>query len=93
MDIKHSESDNKGRFYMEDDEGLAAEMTYSIAGADKFIIDHTEVAHHHRGKKIGYILVEAAVNYARERKMKIIPLCPFAKQLFERKKEYLDVLG
>jgi uncharacterized protein len=93
MDIKHSESQNKGRFYMEDAEGLAAEITYSIAGTDKFIIDHTEVTDRHRGKKIGFILVEAMVNYARKRKMKIIPLCPFAKQAFERNKEYLDTLS
>ncbi|MEQ8927659.1 MAG: GNAT family N-acetyltransferase [Fulvivirga sp.] len=92
MEIKHSVDGNKGRFYMEDDKGTAAEMTYSKAGDDRFIIDHTEVDDRFRGQSLGLKLVEAAVGYARKNKMKIMPLCPFAKKMFERHSEYNDVL-
>ncbi len=92
MEIKHTYTDTKGRFFLEDEEGLAGEMTYSIAGHDKIIIDHTEVADRLRGKKVGYLLVEAAVSFVREKGIKILPLCPFAKRVMERNEEYSDVL-
>ncbi|QSE99130.1 GNAT family N-acetyltransferase [Fulvivirga lutea] len=92
MEIKHSLEANKGRFYMEDEQGVAAEMTYSQAGDDRFIIDHTEVDDRFRGQNLGLKLVEAAVEYARKNTMKIMPLCPFAKKMFERHSEYSDIL-
>ena len=38
-------------------------------------------------------LIALGVAYARENNKKIMPLCPFAKKVFDRKKEYLDVLN
>lgn len=92
MDIKHESQENKGRFYIEVNGGLAGEMTYSKAGNDKIIIDHTEVNEKFKGQKIGLQLVEASVVYAREHNIKIMPLCPFAKKMFERHAEFNDVL-
>ena len=37
-------------------------------------------------------LVAAAVAYAREKKVGILPLCPFAKSVFDRTPDYADVL-
>ena len=45
-----------------------------------------------KGKKVGHELVETAVNYARNQGIKIIPLCPFARSLFSKRKEWEDVL-
>ncbi len=33
-----------------------------------------------------------AVAFAREKNIKIIPLCPFAKKVFDKTPEYSDVL-
>ena len=67
-------------------------MTFSRAGDSILIIDHTEVSDVLRGKNVGKQLVAAAVDYARKNNIKILPLCPFAKSVFERVKEYSDVL-
>jgi predicted GNAT family acetyltransferase len=37
-------------------------------------------------------LVSAAVDYVRKNNIKIIPLCPFAKSVFDKVKEFQDVL-
>ena len=37
-------------------------------------------------------MVAKAVEYARENKVKIIPLCPFAKSVFDKVPEFRDVL-
>jgi predicted GNAT family acetyltransferase len=90
--IEQEESVSKGRFYVEDNEKTLAEMTYSIAGPDKIIIDHTDVDESLRGRRVGFKLFEAAVNYARDSNKKVLPLCPFAKAQFEKYIEYNDVL-
>ena len=70
----------------------AGRMTYSMAGRDKMIIDHTEVQPAFNGKGVGKLLVLAAVSFARDNKIGIIPLCPFAKSVFQKTEEIRDVL-
>jgi predicted GNAT family acetyltransferase len=71
----------------------AALMTYTWVGKDKLIIDHTEVGDALRGKGAGYKLVAASVEFVRNKNIKILPLCPFAKSVFDKKPEYSDVLA
>ena len=92
MEIKLEETDSKGSFYVEENGVRLAEMTFSKAGKSLIIIDHTEVSDALRGKHAGKELVKAGVEYARKKAVKIIPLCPFAKSVFEREKEFQDVL-
>ena len=68
-------------------------MTYVWAGANKIIIDHTEVDDSLRGQGAGKSLVMEAVNFARAEKIKILPLCPYAKSVFDKTEEIRDVLS
>jgi uncharacterized protein len=92
MDILQKDDGKKGIFYIEQDGKLVAEMTYVWAGADRFIIDHTEVDDVLKGKNAGKQLVAKAVAFAREKGVRIMPLCPFAKSVFDKVTEYQDVL-
>lgn len=93
MLIQQKQEGSKGSFYVQEDNDTLAEMTYSMTGTDLMIIDHTEVSDILRGKNVGYQLVHTAVEYARTNHIKILPLCPFAKSVFDRKKdEFGDVL-
>lgn len=92
MEVQHQETESKGRFYINDGNEAVAEMTYSKAGEQKIIIDHTEVNDQYRGKNLGLKLVAAAVQFARKNNIKIMPLCPFAKRVFEKTAEFSDVL-
>lgn len=91
MDIKLEESGTKGMFYIEKDGQRAGQLTFSKAG-ERIIIDHTEVSDALKGQNAGKQLVAAAVKHARENHLKVIPLCPFAKSVFDRVKDYQDVL-
>lgn len=93
MEIKQTNNESKGFFKAEENEKQAGLMTYSWAGADKFIIDHTEVSPDFNGKGVGKQLVLAAVDFARKENKKIIPLCPFAKATFEKNEDLRDVLS
>ncbi|MGN7761486.1 GNAT family N-acetyltransferase [Paenibacillus sp. 22594] len=85
------DKDNK-RFWISDQDSMAAEMTYVTSTASLFIIDHTFVDTTYRGQGLGDLLVEAMVEYARENEIKIVPLCPFAKGRFQQRPELGDVL-
>ena len=56
------------------------------------ILDHTEVDINYRGKGIGNKILNKIVEYVRENDIKIIPLCPFAKSVFDKDKSIGDVL-
>lgn len=92
MEIKHRENTHKGSFYIEENGTLIAEMAYSFAGSDKMIIDHTMVSDVLRGQGVGNLLVDAAVSYSRDNSIKIVPLCPFARSVFDKTLAYSDVL-
>ena len=85
-------NDKKGSFFIEIEGKQEAEMTFVFAGEDKIIIDHTGVNPGNEGKGLGKQMVAQAVTYARENNIKIIPLCPVAKKVFDKTPEFRDVL-
>ncbi|MGA9638471.1 GNAT family N-acetyltransferase [Flavobacterium sp.] len=91
-EVKLEINNDKGLFYIEIDNKIEAKMTFVFAGSDKIIIDHTEVNKAYNGKGLGKKMVQKAVEFAREKKLKIIPLCPFAKRVFDKTPEFKDVL-
>lgn len=93
MLIKNEESGSKGAFVAYEENVRIGEMTYSVAGSDKIIIDHTEVDPEQKGKSIGKLLLQKAVEHARNKNIKIIPLCPFAKTMFDKDVDIRDVLA
>jgi predicted GNAT family acetyltransferase len=90
--IEHEHSGHKGAFFLERDGERLAEMTYTVAGS-RVIIDHTNVDDRLRGTGTGRKLVEAAVEWARQEKAQLMPLCPFAKSVFDKTPSYADVLA
>ena len=92
MDVKQKNDSKKGMFYIEQDGKIIAEMTYVWAGTEKIIINHTEVNEILKGQGAGKQMLSKAVEFAREKGLKIIPLCPFAKSVFDKTPEYGDVL-
>ncbi len=93
MNITQIEHGSKGAFVIKENNERLAEMTYSKAGDKLIIIDHTEVSDALRGKGAGKKMVVAAVEFARKQGIKILPLCPFAKAIFDKTPEFEDVLS
>jgi uncharacterized protein len=93
MEIEHIEHGSKGAFIIEVNNERLAEMIYSKASDTSIIIDHTDVSDALRGKGAGKQLVQAAVEYARANQLKILPLCPFAKSVFDKTPDFSDVLN
>lgn len=92
MKIEQYNTEKNGFFKAMEDYDEGGVMTYVWAGPDKIIIDHTEVNKEFAGKGIGKQLVLQAVKYAREHHVKILPLCPYAKSVFDKNPDLHDVL-
>ncbi|WP_343701066.1 GNAT family N-acetyltransferase [Chitinophaga sp.] len=92
MNIQQTDNGKKGSFRALSNNVQAGEMTYTWAGTDKFIIDHTDVDEAFAGQGVGKQLVMAAVGFAREKGVKIMPLCPFARSVFDKDASLEDVL-
>ena len=57
-----------------------------------WVIFHTEVNPNYKGQGIAKRLLDAIVNEARNRKIKIIPECSYAKKVMNRNNDYKDVI-
>ena len=83
---------NKGAFYLMDDNKQIGEMAISITN-NHLIAYHTEVNKEYEGKGLGKVLLNAMTEYARNNNLKVIPLCPYVNAQFMRHTElYGDLL-
>ena len=89
--IEHEQTGHRGAFFVEEEGRRLAQLTYTVAGT-KVILDHTEVDDSLRGTGTGRKLVAAAVDWAREEDVQLLPLCPFARSVFDKTPEFCDVL-
>ena len=58
----------------------------------KIMFTHTEVPEAHGGKGFGTALIRAGLAAARERGLKVIPICPFFAAYMRRHEEVQDLL-
>lgn len=83
----------KGRFSLLVGANTTAQMFISFPGSNRLVIEHTEVLPGFDGKGYGKKMIAHAVEYAREHKLRVIPLCPYARSVFDKTDEYKDVLS
>jgi predicted GNAT family acetyltransferase len=92
MEILIKEQESKGFAIAREDNKRAGIMTYSIPASDFIIIDHTEVEPEFNGKGVAKQLLYKIVEMAREKNIKILPLCPYANAMFKKLTDIQDVL-
>lgn len=92
MELILKEEETKGFAMARENGKRAGMMTFSIAGPELIIIDHTEVEPAFEGRGVGKLLLYKIVEMAREKNIKIIPLCPFANSMFKKLEDIKDVL-
>lgn len=92
MEIQHRDNTEKGAFFVRENDQLLAEMSYVWSGDNRIIIDHTEVDPSLKGQGVGKKLFDQIIAFARDKNLKILPLCPFAKSLFDKDASLQDLL-
>lgn len=89
MEIKHGQN----RFYIENESTEIAEITFIPQNNNTIIIDHTFVDPSLRGQGVAKQLLDEVVRYAREKNLKIIPMCSYAVTAMKRDQSMQDVLA
>jgi uncharacterized protein len=84
--------DNPERRRFEIDLGGAMAIAEYTLPAGIIMFTHTEVPPEHEGKGIGTALIRAGLAAARERGLKVIPICPFFAAYIQRHAEEKDLL-
>lgn len=92
MDIRQEELKKKGAFFIEEDGERVAQIQYLKSAEGEITINHTEVDERLRGEGIGEDLVARAVDFAREKRLRIVAECPYARKVLEGTAEFRDVL-
>ncbi len=85
------DENGRGAFVVEDAGETLAKMEIGISG-NNMTVYHTEVSDKLKGHGVASQLLSKMVTYARENKLKVIPLCPFVHAQFKRHpEEYADI--
>src|SRR5712692_1884863 len=89
--IEHQQGATGGRYVLTVD-GQESKLTYSSTDG-RMLITHTYVPPAQRGRDLGLALVKRAVEDARAKGVKVVPICPYVRLQIERRPEWQDVLA
>ncbi|HEX8038660.1 MAG TPA: GNAT family N-acetyltransferase [Chryseosolibacter sp.] len=90
IELKLDEN-GRGAFVIEDGGARLAEMAIAISGGN-ITVYHTEVSDKLQGQGIATQLLAKMTAYARQNKLKVIPLCPYVHAQFKRHPDqYADI--
>jgi predicted GNAT family acetyltransferase len=81
----------KHRFEADLGDGSVAIAEYNLLHG-KIVFTHTEVPPAHEGQGIGSALIRFGLASARERGLKVIPICPFCAAYIKKHAEEQDLL-
>lgn len=82
--VKREEGSGALEFVLQVDGERLGSLDFARPEPGVLRIDYVEVAPELRGSGLGRRLVEAAVEWAREENMKIVPICGYARAVITR---------
>lgn len=92
MQFEHLQNSRGGEFFYNDLNGQRlAEISYQWKDQTYIIADHTWVDDALRGQGVARQLLDALVNFAREKHLKIVPICSYVEVMFRRDPNLNDV--
>ena len=84
--------DGNGSFIIKHEKQQVGEMTFSLTDHE-ISVDHTEVEPEFEGKGLAKKMFLKMIEYAREKKLKVVATCSYVqKQIEKNKEEYADVI-
>ena len=92
MQFQHQDNAQNGEFFALNTAGQRiAEITYLWNGEHTIVANHTWVDDSLRGQGVARQLLDVLVEFAREKKLKIMPTCSYVDVMFRRDKSLADV--
>ena len=91
MDLQVTDNQAQSRFEIRADGELAGFTAYYMSG-DEIAFIHTETEDRFRGHGLAGTLVQSALEAVRDRKLVVLPYCPFVRSWVAGHREYADLV-
>lgn len=88
--LKVENNETQSRFEVKVEDRVAVAEYKRIA--NRIIFTHTEVPKALEGNGIGSMLAKAALEFARQESLKVIPLCPYIAGYIKKHREYVPLV-
>lgn len=92
MEILNEEREEDGAYYIMEGDRRIAELIYTIVTPQRMVINHTGVSEAYKGQGLGKKLVMNLVERARAENITLIPVCRYARKVFNEDSSLKDVL-
>jgi uncharacterized protein len=91
MELRVADNPEKARYEVLADGDLAGFAAYELTHND-IAFTHTHTEARFQGKGIAGYLVQAALDSARERGLRVLPYCPFVRKWIGEHPDYADLV-
>jgi predicted GNAT family acetyltransferase len=89
MEVTHNPGMNRFETWLD---GYLSKLDY-IQDGKNFVITHVGVHPELRGHGVAGRLVEVSLEYAREKSLRVIPMCSYAAAFMRRHPEYAELMN
>ena len=87
LEITHNQANNAFEVWID---GYLSKLDY-MQDRKNFVITHVGVYPGHRGQGVAAKIVEAALQYARENSLRVIPMCSYAAAYIRRNPQHREL--
>ena len=87
LEIIHNEAENRFETWIDDQ---LSKLDYMQDG-NSIVMTHVGVYPEHRGQGIAGKLTQVALEYAKEKSLRVIPMCPYIAAYIRRNTRYEDL--
>jgi len=87
IEVTHSEDANRFEAVID---GQLSKLDYMING-DTIVMTHVGVNPAHRGNGVAAKITQTALEYAKEKSLRVIPMCSYVGAYIRRNKQYMEL--
>ena len=92
--MQHTDNGQKGEFFKADASGKRmAEISYIWRDDSTIDANHTWVDDSLQGQGVARQLLDTLVEFARKKKVKIVPTCSYVDVMFRHEKSFTDIVA
>ena len=87
LDVIHNKAEDRFEAWID---GQLSKLDY-IQDGNTIVMTHVGVHPEHRGQGVAGKLTEVALEYAKEKSFRVIPMCPYIATYIRRNPQYEDL--
>lgn len=87
LEITHNPAENRFEVFIN---GVLSKLDY-IEDGDTIVMTHVGVHPEHRGGGVAGRITQAALEYAKERSLRVIPMCSYVAAYIRRNPHYIEL--